>query len=134
MRRVLTWLLAVATVIPFPATAQSTFEPDTKRPYFVPMQPHGTRLDHSDYIHVGNSPQPMMPANPDRHGCFLQNQTPSDAWISELGDAAALRPSIWFPAGMIITCDVLGNPLTAFSIFSATASSTLGPGYVAREW
>lgn len=121
-------------VVAWPAQAFDLYDPLTGWPYTIPMQRPGTRLDHSDYIHVGNAPQSMMPSNTNRQGCFLQNQTPFEAWISEIGDAGALRPSIWFPSGMIITCASLGNPLSGFSIFSATAGSTNGPGYIAREW
>lgn len=84
----LTWLL-MAALVPTAALAQATFEPDTKRPYVVCVQPGGGAVpcvppppadmvitNKSGTIASGGAiNQIAIPANANRVYCSLQPQT-----------------------------------------------------------
>lgn len=88
-----------------------------------------TQADRSGTVATGGQAQVLAPANPQRRGCAIQNQSTGNLWISSTGTAAATQPSFLVLPGQEYLCRA---PATdgAISIFGATT----GQAYAAREW
>ncbi len=78
---------------------------------------------------AGGTAQALAPAFPGRHGCMVQNLSTGDLWVSEVGTAAAIQPSVKVPAGAQFLC-MTPAPSTPLSIFGATTAQA----FAAREW
>ncbi len=88
-----------------------------------------TYADRSGTVTVGATAQSIMPAWNNRHGCFVQNQSTGDLWVSTTGTAAAVQPAVRVPAGAIYSCGVPASG-GALSLYGATT----GQAFAAREW
>jgi hypothetical protein len=87
-----------------------------------------TPADRSGTITVGGAAQVLMPGNPSRHGCIVQNNSAGDIWISDVGTAALAEPAFKVPTMTNWECK--GPPSGAISIIGATTAQT----FSAREW
>jgi hypothetical protein len=95
------------------------------------VSPPMTHVDRSGSITLGNQAQTVMAVNNNRHGCFVQNTSAGDEWLSETTATAVIgSPSIWLPSGAFFTCSPNGVPTVAISIIGATTGQT----FSAREW
>lgn len=84
-------------------------------------------VDRSGTIAAANAAQSLMPANPNRRGLFVQNNSTGDLWLNELGQSAvAGQPSIRIPSGAFFET----NSRSSVSILGAT----LGQAFTAREF
>lgn len=97
----------------------------------VEISPARTAVtDRSGTITAGGTAQVLMPANPNRFGYSVQNNSSGDLWISEITTAVANQPSLKIPAGALYECPWYYVPVTAISIIGATT----GQAFCAREW
>jgi hypothetical protein len=89
--------------------------------------------DRSGTITLGGTAQVLMPFNPARHGCKVQNISAGDLWINDQGTAALLQPSIKVPSGAQYTCDAMANGFTTSAVLSIIGATT-AQAFSAREW
>lgn len=89
-----------------------------------------TITDRSGVIMLGGAAQTLMPANPSRHGCSVQNESPFDLWVNELGTASASEPSRLLTSGSEWLCPSNGIPTGVISIYGPVTGQT----YAAKEW
>ncbi len=89
-----------------------------------------TYTNRSGTITAGGVAQVLMASNTSRGGFIVQNQSTGDLWISSLGTAAAVEPSIWLPPGSYYEPPSTGVPTAAISIYGGTT----GQAFAAREW
>lgn len=98
----------------------------------VPVVAQGTSATHADRsgtITAGGTAQALMAANASRRGWWLQNLSTGDLWVSGVGTAAAVQPSLKIVAGAYYESPSFVSP-TALSIFGATT----GQAFAAREY
>jgi hypothetical protein len=85
--------------------------------------------DRSGTILVGGNAQVLFPANAARNGGWLQNLSPYDLWVSDLGLAFSDQPSMKIPPGALFEFPEALSP-GEVSIWGANT----GQAFSAREW
>lgn len=118
----------------FTATGNPTFSGNpifsgtptfTGQPFFTAYN----LTDASGTITTGGTAQTLLASNGSRKGCSVQNLSTQDLWISNVGTAAASKPSQWVPPGSEWSCP-FNTATAAISIFGAST----GQAFTARSW
>ena len=87
-------------------------------------------VDRSGSITSGGTAQQLMAANATRRGWYIQNNSDTVMWVSDVGTAAATQPSLKLLPDAYYEPPAGGVDNGAISIFCATTGKT----FTAREW
>lgn len=99
----------------------------------LPVHDQGSAVSYQDRSAAtaqGGVAQGLAPANPARHGFFVQNLSGDDLWLGLDGTAGAGRPSIRVGPGQLYESPRHGAPAGAISILGTAA----GQSFTAKEW
>ena len=88
-----------------------------------------TVTDVSGTLTTGGAAQTIMGADANRKGCSIQNLSPLDLWVSNVGTASNNQPSEWVPAGSEWSCP-FNMSTAAISVYGAAT----GQPFTARSW
>ena len=86
--------------------------------------------DRSGSITTGGTAQQLMAANATRRGWYIQNNSDTVMWVSDVGTAAATQPSLKLLPDAYYEPPQSGVDNGAISLFCATTGKT----FTAREW
>lgn len=86
--------------------------------------------DRSGTITTGGTAQQLMAANATRRGWYIQNNSDTVMWVSDVGTAAATQPSLKLLPDAYYEPPQSGVDSGAISLFCATTGKT----FTSREW
>lgn len=89
-----------------------------------------TSVDRGGTITAGGSAQQFMPANANRRGFTVQNQSTADLYVNCVATAAANQSSLRIPAGALYESSPHHSGTGACSVFGATSAQA----FYAREF